>query len=145
MGRKGAQKKLEEEVRRKKAARANKEPVKRVNIKNKIMGIEDPEEKARRKAPFQTDLHVCQIAIYNVANMIDGNPRNLGHYEELGFFQAFDVLDREVPRTQLQATHYNSIGCEACLFEASGRSTRVSAVRKVGYYTETKRAGTRKI
>ena len=85
-------KNLEEEVRRKKAARANKEPVKRVNIKNKIMGIEDPEEKARRKAPFQTDLHVCQIAIYNVANMIDSNPRNLGHYEELGFFKLLTYL-----------------------------------------------------
>ena len=83
---------LEEEVRKRKAARANNEPRKRINLKNKIMGIEDPDEKKKRTTPFVLDLHICQIAIYNVANMIDGNPRNLDHYDELGFFKLLTWL-----------------------------------------------------
>jgi hypothetical protein len=81
---------LEEEVKRKaleRAKNAGKKELKKIKITK-----EEVAEKPPRTAPFITDLHICQICIYTLGKLIDGNPRNLGHVEELGMWKLLTYL-----------------------------------------------------
>jgi hypothetical protein len=88
------EKQQEAEVKKRALERANKARKIRKRVKVKKVEEEVVKRAPRNTGthPFVTDLHLCQIAIYTVAKLLDGNPRNVGHFEEFEFWKLLTYL-----------------------------------------------------